>query len=56
MNKQEIRKEALAMAIKTMRDEKKISSLLESGEIGEQLPDLPVWISFSNECVKELTL
>ena len=29
MNKQEIRKEALAMAIKTMRDEKKISSLLE---------------------------
>ena len=66
MNKQEIRKEALAMAIKTMREEKKISSLLErarifsqfieTGEIGEQLPDLPVWISFSNECVKELTL
>lgn len=53
MNNQEIRKEALAMAIKTIRDEKEISSLLErarifseyieTGKIGDDLPNLPVW-------------
>lgn len=66
MNEQEIRKEALAMAIKTMRDEKEISSLMErarifsqyieTGEIGENLPDLPVWIPVSNEPIEALPL
>lgn len=61
MDRQEIRKEALAMAIKTIRDEKEISSLLErarifseyieTGEIGEHLPDLPVWIPVPNESI-----
>lgn len=36
MNEQEIRKEALAMAIKTIRDEKEISSLLERARIFSQ--------------------
>lgn len=66
MNEQEIRKEALAMAIKTMRDEKEISSLMErarifsqyieTGEIEENLPDLPVWIPVPNEPIEALPL
>lgn len=66
MSEQEIRKEALAMAIKTIRDEKEISSLLErarifsqyieTGEIGEQLPDLPIWIPIPDMSIKELSL
>lgn len=62
MNEQEIRKEALVMAIKTMRDEKEISSLLErarifshyieTGEIEENSPDLPVWIPVPNEPIE----
>ena len=66
MNEQEIRKEALAMAIKTIRDEKEISSLLErarifsqyieTGEIGGNLPDLPAWIPVPNEPIEVLPL
>lgn len=66
MNNQEVRKEALAMAIKTIRDEKEISSLLErarifseyieTGKIGDDLPNLPVWIPIPDKPIEVLPL